>query len=77
MVCEIEPCIGLCTDSIEPAWDSLLLSLSAPPPLMLFLSLKINLKNVKNFFKNPMIISIDAETASDKVHQLMIKPSTK
>ena len=26
----IEPCVGLCTDSVEPAWDSLPLS---PPPL--------------------------------------------
>ena len=27
MVCEIEPRIGLCTDSIEPAWLSLPFSL--------------------------------------------------
>ena len=25
---EFEPCIGLCADSAEPAWDSLSLSLS-------------------------------------------------
>ena len=36
---EIEPCIGLCADSAEPAWDSLSPSLSAPPPFMLCLSL--------------------------------------
>ena len=30
---EIEPCMGLCSDSTEPAWDSFSLSLSAPPPL--------------------------------------------
>ena len=32
MVCGIEPCIGLCADSMEPAWDSLSPPLSAPPP---------------------------------------------
>ena len=36
------PRIGLCADSAEPAWDSLSPSLSAPPPLTLSLSLKIN-----------------------------------
>ena len=30
-VCGIEPCIGLCADSVEPAWDSLSPSLSLPP----------------------------------------------
>ena len=36
-VCGIEPYIGLCTDSVEPTWDSLppSLSLSAPPLLSL------------------------------------------
>ena len=38
MVCEIELGIWLCADSMEPAWDSLSPSFSAPPPLMLFLS---------------------------------------
>ena len=37
---EIKPPISLCTDTAEPAWDSL--SPSAPPPFSLFLSLKIN-----------------------------------
>ena len=36
----IEPCIGLCADSMEPARDSVSPSLFAPPPLMLALSLK-------------------------------------
>ena len=37
---EFKPHVGLCTDSTEPAWDSLsLLSLSAPTPLTLSLSL--------------------------------------
>ena len=27
-VCEFKPCLGLCTDSMEPAWDILSLSLS-------------------------------------------------
>ena len=33
-----QPHVGLCADSVEPVWDSLS-SLSAPPPLMLSLSL--------------------------------------
>ena len=37
---ESESRIGLCADSLEPAWDSLSLPLSDPPLLML--SLKIN-----------------------------------
>ena len=49
-VCEFEPRIGLHTDSAEPAWDSLCLSLSvslslSPPlslPCLCSLSLKIN-----------------------------------
>ena len=28
MVHELEPCVGLCADSAEPAWDSLSLPLS-------------------------------------------------
>ena len=39
---EFEPCIGLCSDSAEPAWDSLSSSLSAPLLLALSVSLKIN-----------------------------------
>ena len=47
MVCEFEPCIGLCADIAEPAWDSVTLSLSAS--LLLSLSLKNKLKiNTKN-----------------------------
>ena len=38
MVCGIEPCIGLCIDSREPAWDSLLSSFSASSPDSLSLS---------------------------------------
>ena len=38
----IEPLMGLCTDSAEPAWDPL--SLSAPPLRILSHSLKINFK---------------------------------
>ena len=37
---ELAPRVGLCADSAEPAWDSLLPLLSAPPPLPF--SLKIN-----------------------------------
>ena len=43
-VCEFEPCIGLCAENPEPAWDSLSASLSAPPSLALSLCLKINKK---------------------------------
>ena len=32
-VCDFKPRIGLCTDSEEPPWDSVSLSLSAPPLL--------------------------------------------
>ena len=38
-----EPHIGLCADSVEPAWDSLSLPLSAPSLLTGSLSLKINI----------------------------------
>ena len=38
---EMEPHVGLCTDSEEPAWDSL--SFSAPPLLALSLSLSLSL----------------------------------
>ena len=38
MTCEFEPRIGLCTDSVEPAWDSFYPSLSASLPLALYLS---------------------------------------
>ena len=34
MVCEFQPYVGLCADSMEPAWDSL----SAPPLLECSLS---------------------------------------
>ena len=46
-VCEFEPCIGLCTDSGESAWDSLSPSLYHSPAHCL--CLKIN-KLKKNFF---------------------------
>ena len=42
LVREIKPCVGLCTDSTEPAWDSV--SLSAPPLLVLSLSLSLSQK---------------------------------
>ena len=51
MVCEFEPRIRLCAESVEPAWDSLSPSLSAPT-LLALLSKQINLK--KNFFKEKM-----------------------
>ena len=36
MVCGIEPDAVLCTDSVEPTWDSLSPPLSAPPVLTVF-----------------------------------------
>ena len=54
---EFEPHVGLCTDSTEPAWDSLSVSLSLGPSptcvlarsLSLSLSLKIyKLKKIRN-----------------------------
>ena len=39
-----EPCVGLCADRAEPAWDSLSPSLSAPPALTLSVSLSQNKK---------------------------------
>lgn len=51
MVCEFEPRVGLCADSselrawsLEPASDSMSPSLSAPPQLMLCLSLSVKNK---------------------------------
>ena len=32
IVCEFKPCIGLCTDSAQPVWDSFFLSPSLPLP---------------------------------------------
>ena len=48
-VCEFEPRVSLCADSVEPAWDPL----SAPPLLTcsFFLSLKINKINIKKITK--------------------------
>ena len=41
MVHEIEPRVGLCSDSTGPAWDSLSPSLSLPLPHVGFLSLSL------------------------------------
>ena len=40
MILKLEPHVELCTDNMEPTWDSLSPSLSAHPPHSL--SLKIN-----------------------------------
>ena len=44
IVCGINPCVRVHADSAEPAWDSLSPSLSAPPLLMLALSLFLSQK---------------------------------
>ena len=63
-VCGMESCIRLCTDSMEPAWESL--SLSAAPLLVcvLSLSLKINklrsiwmAQSIKRLTSAPLMIS--------------------
>ena len=51
----IEPCVELCTDRVEPAWDSFSPSLSAPPLLTLSLFLKIN-KHLKIY---KVVISVN------------------
>ena len=43
--------VGLCADSLEPAWDSLSLSLSAPP----LLALSVSLSHTINFKKKKTI----------------------
>ena len=47
MVHEFEPCIRLCTDSAEPASDSLPPPVYAPPLLTHSFSLKIKLNKLK------------------------------
>ena len=53
-VCGFEPHVGLCADSVEPAWDSLSVSLPFPcsrsrkSSLSLSLSQEINIKKKKN-----------------------------
>ena len=42
-VCEIESHISLCTNSVEPASDSLSPNLSAPPPLVHMLARSLSL----------------------------------
>ena len=52
----MEPHVGLCTDSVEPAWDSVSSPLSAPLCLHAFsLSLRIKFKKLKyeKALKNP------------------------
>ena len=48
VVCEIKPHVGLCTDSMEPAWDPLSPPLSAPP---LACALSLSLSQNKHVFK--------------------------
>ena len=56
----MEPCIGLCADSMGPAWDSLSSSLFAPPQLVLTLSLSQILKI--NFQFIPIALGIHSFT---------------
>ena len=49
---EFEPHIGLCADNMEPAWDYLSPSFSAPPLLALSLSLSLSLSKSVNLTKH-------------------------
>ena len=51
---KFEPCVGLCADSAEPAWDSLSPFLSGTTQLMRSLSLPLSLKTNKFTLKTPM-----------------------
>ena len=43
VVCEFELHVGLCADSLEPAWDSLSLPISLPLPGLFSLSLSLKI----------------------------------
>ena len=71
LVCGMEPRVRLCAGSLEPAWDSLSPSFSAPPCLSLFLSHthKINKtflkpvkkkKKKKSNLRNPIMSSVSS-----------------
>ena len=47
MICEIEPCVRLCADSVEPTWDSLSLPFSLALPACAF---SLFLSQNKHFF---------------------------
>ena len=47
-VCEIEPHVKICTDSVESAWDSLSPSLSGPPLLTCACFLFLSQNKLKN-----------------------------
>ena len=46
MVCEVQPRLGRCSDSAEPAWDSLSPSLK-PLPCLCSLSLSVKINKLK------------------------------
>ena len=54
-VCEIKPRVGLCTDSAEPAWNSLSPSLSAPLQLTHSLFLTLSLSKKIQVFKDGVV----------------------
>ena len=71
----IEPHIGLCTDSVEPAWDSLFLSLCPCPTCSLSLSPKINkytLKTKKQTATKKWAENIKILVTHVNVHQKVI-----
>ena len=79
-VYEFEPCVRLCAGSMEPVWDSLSLSLSAPllqvhrcvRSLSLSLSLKIN-THLKINFSFPLYLfahCVISPISTDEIHSL-------
>ena len=54
----IQPHVGLCADGVEPAWDSVSPSLSAPPPFALSLPNKNKLKKRQSLYKSKFTIPL-------------------
>ena len=63
---EIEPCVGLCADNKEPAWDSL--SLSLPLPCLLAHALSGSLK-INIFLKSDAALRVERSTISIQCNQ--------
>ena len=68
MVHELESCIILCADSLEPALDSVSPSLSVPPPLKLCLSLSLSLSlSQKQININKKIFKVTGQMILDAI----------
>ena len=51
----IEPSVRVHVDSTEPTWDSVSPSVSAPPPLMLYVSVSLSKINILNKYMHTYI----------------------